>query len=173
MAVAKEPFSKENAAPAVFFGCPWKNSHRMLLNEAEIITDLPSRSIRIGVNSAGLLACGSSDRSCLPSAMRQWLTCFSPHRLQWRGRAGFAPASLATQSLDSYTVGPEKASRVGITNLREADVSRACGKRATKSKPFAKTFTRRAVGNGLLLQAVLRSLSHCFRAPTTKIRREI
>jgi len=35
----------------------------------EIVIDLPSRSIRIGVNSAGLLACGSSDRSCLPSTL--------------------------------------------------------------------------------------------------------
>lgn len=34
----------------------------------EIVTDLPSRSIRIGVNPVGLLAYGSSDRSCLPSA---------------------------------------------------------------------------------------------------------
>ena len=34
----------------------------------ELVTDLPSRSIRIGVNPVGLLACGSSDRSCLPSA---------------------------------------------------------------------------------------------------------
>jgi hypothetical protein len=34
----------------------------------EIVTDLPSRSMRVGVNPVGLLACGSSERNCLPSA---------------------------------------------------------------------------------------------------------
>jgi hypothetical protein len=35
---------------------------------AEIVTDLPSRSIRVRLNPVGLLACGSSERNCLPSA---------------------------------------------------------------------------------------------------------
>jgi hypothetical protein len=44
-------------------------------------------------------------RAKLPSQRisRQWLACFAPRRLQWRGRAGIAPASLTIQSLQCYT----------------------------------------------------------------------
>jgi hypothetical protein len=42
---------------------------------------------------------------------RQWLACFTPRRLQWPGRAGFAPASLAIQSLKFYTVVRRSSSR--------------------------------------------------------------
>jgi hypothetical protein len=38
------------------------------LRTSGIVVHLPSRSIRIGVNPVGLLACGSSERNCLPSA---------------------------------------------------------------------------------------------------------
>jgi hypothetical protein len=49
------------------------------------------------MNLVGLLTHASSDRSCLPSAfLRQWLLRFAPPRLQWRGRAGFSPASQTT-----------------------------------------------------------------------------
>jgi hypothetical protein len=39
------------------------------------------------------------------------ILCFSPHRLQWRGRAGFSPASQTIQSLDSYTAAFRNQSR--------------------------------------------------------------
>ena len=37
------------------------------LNTPEIAIDFPSKPIRIGENSVGLLACRSSARNCLPS----------------------------------------------------------------------------------------------------------
>jgi hypothetical protein len=37
--------------------------------QLRIVIGLPSRSIRIDMNPVGLLACGSSDESCLPSKM--------------------------------------------------------------------------------------------------------
>jgi hypothetical protein len=69
-----------------------------------IVIDAPPRSIRTEMNLVGLLTHASSDRSCLPNAfLRQWLLRFAPPRSQWRGRAGFSPASQTTPSRKSYT----------------------------------------------------------------------
>jgi hypothetical protein len=71
-----------------------QQTRRRFRSNSGIVIDLPSRPIRIDVNSVGLLARASSDGSCLPSALlRQWRTRFAPPRLQWRGRSGFAPDS--------------------------------------------------------------------------------
>src|SRR5689334_22932437 len=60
--------------------------------------------MRIDVNSVGLLAHASSDRSNLPSAsLHQWLVRFAPPRLQWLGRSGIEPDSHTTPSGRSYT----------------------------------------------------------------------
>jgi len=71
-----------------------KNRHRRSLRE----------SIRIDVDSVGLLARASLDRSNLPSAlMHQWRARLDPLRLQWLGRSGIEPDSHTTPSHKLYT----------------------------------------------------------------------
>jgi len=75
-----------------------------------IVIDAPPRSIRTEMNLVGLLTHASSDQSCLPSAfLHQWLFRFAPPRLQWRGRAGFSPASQTSPGPRCYT--PAKKTR--------------------------------------------------------------
>jgi len=65
----------------------------------ESSSTLPSRSTRTDRDLVGLLTCASPNRNCLPKAfMPQWLDCSDSRRLQWRGRAGFSPASQIHQA---------------------------------------------------------------------------
>ncbi len=61
---------RQNIHAGARSGIPSRPRHEgfLIRKLQESSSQLPSSSIRTGVNSVGLLTCGSSNRSCLPSA---------------------------------------------------------------------------------------------------------